>query len=309
MDIQATMCALLLTSAAVAEKSFGETFVDFSDASHSADYRMAAGRFVKPEDAKRQLAVGTDGLTALFDSALEGKAKSWATIDVLPAVGGGRDWSALHVRLTLAGVPTGKALRNIALNLTDSGGETFQYQARGFDVDDDGNLSLEYDFTGGHGRGWGGDGNNRLDPPARLTALNVHFGGEGTGRVTFRRIESVESASVVKRTVLSRETVSTDTSYPGARPFNGPRSLAFELSPAVTGVARLTLSSGSIGNASQGHMDSFDGIVSNGIARFNLNLPYDRQYEFMKLEVNGLEKACISRAAGEFVQTEAEAMR
>ena len=294
---------------AAAFAAAGVTFVDFSDAAHAADYKMAAGRFVKPEDAKRQLAVGPDGLTALFDSALEGKAKSWATIDVLPTVGGGRDWSTLHVRLVLVGAPTGKALRNIALNLTDSGGETFQYQACGFDVDDDGNLSLVYDFTGGHGRGWGGDGNNRLDPPARLTALNVHFGGEGTGRVTFRRIESVENSGSAKRTVLSREEISTDTSHPGARPFNGPRSLAFEMTSAVTGTAKLTLSSGSIGNASQGHMDSFNGVVSNGIARFSLNLPYDRQYEFMKLDVNGREKARISRAVGDFVQTEAEAMR
>ncbi|MBQ3287891.1 MAG: hypothetical protein IJH50_00600, partial [Kiritimatiellae bacterium] len=167
-----------------------------------------------------------------------------------------------------------------------------------------------------HGHGWGGDGNNRLDPPARLSALNVHFGGEGAGRVTLRRIESVESPDGVKRTVLSRETISTDTSSPGARPFNGPRALAFVVRPAVSGTARLTLSSGSIGNASQGHMDGFDGIVSNGVARFGLDLLYDRQYEFMKLDVmssgaeaNQSKTFEIARAAGEFVQTEAEAMR
>ena len=56
-------------------------------------------------------------------------------------------------------------------------------------------------------------------------ALNVHFGGEGTGRVTFRRIESAEDACGAARTVVSREPISTDTVYPGARPFNGPRTL------------------------------------------------------------------------------------
>ena len=32
-----------------------------------------------------------------------------------------------------------------------------------------------------HGRGCGGDGNNRLDPSARLSTLNVHFGDDGAG--------------------------------------------------------------------------------------------------------------------------------
>lgn len=70
----------------------------------------------------------------------------------------------------------------------------------------------------------------------------------------------------VARTAVSREAISTDTSYPGARPFNGPRALVFEVRPAVSGTARLTLSSGSTGNASLGHMDIFDGAVSNGSA-------------------------------------------
>ena len=85
MSIQTTLCALLLASVAVAGSSFGETLVDFSDAVHGADYKMAAGRFVKPEDATRQLTVGKDGLTAFFDTAREGKANSWATISVCPA--------------------------------------------------------------------------------------------------------------------------------------------------------------------------------------------------------------------------------
>ena len=296
---------LLSTAFSVA----ASTLVDFSDPTVAVGCKVAAGRFAKPKDAARQIAVGTNGMTVLFDSSLEGKKSGWATIDLSRTVVGERDWSELYIRLVLSGVPTGKALRNIALNLTDSGGETFQYFPSAFDSGD-GNLNLEYDFASGvHSRGWGGDGNNRLDKPARLSALNVHFDGEGTGHVVFGRIESVGTSLEEKRTVLSREAISTDTSYPGARPFNGPRSLAFELSSAVAGTAKLTLSSGSTGNASQGHMDSFNGVVSNGIARFNLNLPYDRQYEFMKLEVNGRGNARISRAAGEFVQTEAEAMR
>ena len=284
------------------------TLVDFSEPVAAAGCKVAAGRFAKSEDAARQIAVGTNGMTVLFDSSLEGKKTGWATIDLSRAVVGERDWSTLHIRLVLSGVPTGKALRNIALNLTDAGGETFQYFPTVFDSGD-GNLNLEYDFAaGGRSRGWGGDGNNRIDPPARLSALNVHFDGKGTGSVTFSRIESVGASVGAKRTVLSRETVSTDTAYPGARPFNGLRSLAFDVSPSASGTTRLTLSSGSIGNASQGHMDSFDGVVSNGVARFNLNLPYDRQYEFMKLEVNG-RPASPPSGVGEFMQTEAEAMR
>ena len=306
MKTSCSICVVVAFAAAFAAE--GGTFVDFSVPGSRCS--VSTGRFAKAEDAARQVAVGEDGMTVLFDTALEGKANSWATISVPPSIGGGRDWSPLLVRLVLAGVPTGKALRNIALNLTDVNGETFQYQPRGFDVDDDGNMNLEYDFAGGHGPGWGGDGNQQIDPPARLSALNVHFSGEGTGRVTFRRLESVDSTSGEKRTVLSREVISTDTSYPGARPFNGPRSLAFEVRPAVSGKARLTLSSGSIGNASQGRMDSFDGTVSNGVARFNLNLPYDRQYEFMKLDGwQGAVRPAIVRATGEFMQTEAEAMR
>ena len=306
MKMICSICVVVAFAAVFAAE--GGTFVDFSAVGSTCS--VSAGRFAKAEDAARQLVVGEDGLTVLFDTALEGKANSWATISVPPSIGGGRDWSPLLVRLVLAGVPTGKALRNIALNLTDVNGETFQYQPRGFDVDDNDNMSLEYDFAGGHGPGWGGDGNKQIDPPARLSALNVHFSGEGAGRVTFRRLESVDSTSGEKRTVLSCEAISIDTSYPGARPFNGPRALAFEVNPAVSGTAQLTLSSASIGNASQGRMDSFDGVVSNGVARFNLNLPYDRQYEFMKLDGGqGATRPTIIRATGEFMQTEAEAMR
>ena len=298
--------ALAFTTGAMEKPAATGVFLDFASA--DPGYVMSTGQFARPDDAARQLSVGPDGLTALFDSAREGKPYRWATISVPRAVGGGRDWSALRIRLVLVGKPMGKAKRDIALNLTDAHGETFQYYPCGFGTDAYGNLSLEYDFAGKHGKGWGGDGNQQMDLPARLSALNVHFGGGKTGRVTFRRIESAEDACGLPRTVVSREPVSTDTVYPGARPFHGPRTLTFEVNPSVSGKARLTLSSGSFGNAAQGRMDGFDGIVSNGIARFDLNLPYGRQYEFMKLVVKG-ETVRPVRAEGEFVQTEAEAMR
>ena len=305
--------ALAFTTGATEKTAAGGTFVDFASA--GPKYSISTGQFARPDDAARQLSVGPDGLTVLFDSAREGKPYRWATISVPRAVGGGRDWSTLRIRLLLTGKPTGKAKRDIALNLTDAHGETFQYYPCGFSEDADGNLCLEYDFAGKHGNGWGGDGNHQMDIPARLSALNVHFGGEGTGRVTFRRIESAEDACGAARTVISREPISTDTTYPGARPFNGPRTLTFEVSPAVSGTACLTLSSGSAGNAWQGRMDGFDGVVSNGVARFDLNLPYGRRYEFMKLVVTDSTgrarppDAPIVRAVGEFLQTEAEAMR
>ena len=298
--------ALAFTTGAIEKPAADGTFVDFASA--GPKYTISTGQFARPEDAARQLSIGPDGLTVLFDSAREGKPYRWATISVPRAVGGGRDWSTLRIHLLLTGKPTGKAKRDIALNLTDAYGETFQYYPCGFSEDAYGNLCLEYDFAGKHGNGWGGDGNQQMDLPARLSALNVHFGGGKTGRVTFRRIESDEDASDVLRTVVSREPVSTDTVYPGARPFHGPRTLTFEVTPAVSGTARLTLSSGSFGNAAQGRMDGFDGVVSNGIARFDLNLPYGRQYEFMKLVVDG-ESVRPVRAVGEFVQAEAEAMR
>ena len=298
--------ALAFTTGAMEKPAATGVFLDFASA--DPGYVMSTGQFARPDDAARQLSVGPDGLTALFDSAREGKPYRWATISVPRAVGGGRDWSALRIRLVLVGKPMGKAKRDIALNLTDAHGETFQYYPCGFGTDAYGNLSLEYDFAGKHGKGWGGDGNQQMDLPARLSALNVHFGGGKTGRVTFRRIESAEDACGLPRTVVSREPVSTDTVYPGARPFHGPRTLTFEVNPSVSGKARLTLSSGSFGNAAQGRMDGFDGVVSNGVARFDLNLPYGRQYEFMKLVVDG-ESVRPVRAVGEFVQAEAEAMR
>ena len=305
-NISKLLVALAFTAGAMEKPASTGVFVDFTSA--DPGYVMSSGQFAKPDDAARQLSVGPDGLTALFDTAREGKPCHWATISVPKAVGGGRDWSALRIRLVLVGKPVGKAKRDIALNLTDAHGETFQYYPCGFSVDAYGNLCLEYDFAGKHGRGWGGDGNQQMDLPARLSALNVHFGGGKTGRVTFRRIESAEDACGLPRTVVSREPVSTDTVYPGARPFHGPRTLTFEVSPAVSGKARLMLSSGSFGNAAQGRMDGFDGVVSNGIARFDLNLPYGRQYEFMKLVVKG-EPVRPVRAEGEFAQNEAEAMR
>ena len=305
-NISKLLAALVFTAGAMENPAADGSFVDFASAGTKCT--LSAGRFVREEDAARQMTVGPDGLTVLFDTEREGKNCRWATIVVPPAVGGGRDWSTLRIRLVLSGKPTGKARRNIALNLTDAHGETFQYFPCGYSADPDGNLCLEYDFAGKHGKGWGGKSNQKMDAPARLSSLNVHFGGGKTGRVTFRRVESADDACGAERTVVSREPISTDTTYPGARPFNGPRTLVFEVSPAVSGTARLTLSSGSLGSAAKGRMDGFDGVVSNGVARFDLNLPYGRQYEFMSLVVNGKAVRPV-RAGGEFVQTEAEAMR
>ena len=293
-----------------------EVLVDF--AKESGSMRVGTGAYADPA---RQRLVTEDGLTLFFDAASQREPSSWATLVVPRSIGARIDWTMRPFELVLRGAPTGRALRNIALNFTDRDGETFQIFATESHLDDRGDLRLAFLLNPGqsfaqHGA-WGGGAkaNKRMDGPMWLSALNVHFMSKdsGDGEATFRRIVALNGETTV-RNVATREPISVDTGYPGAAPFPGAETLEFRVKPAYTGTATLVLSTESTGNASQGRMVRLNAAVTNGLVRVDAKQSYDKQYEFMRLEHHPDAASPkgpfeIVSAEGVFRQTAAEAMR
>lgn len=292
----------------------GRTWVDF--ATPGLDYSVSSAAY-RADLRSEQVSVSSVGLTVRVDADKEEPASPWFTMGIPTALGGTRDWRNARFELVLLDAPSGRCRSDIALNFTDEQGETFQFIRKSESYDENGEFRLLFDLAETRpGRGWGGTRpNNVVDGALRFTALNVHFNPLGKdmasrrGDATFRRIEAcpADTETAIPRTVSSREPISTDTTYPGARPFHGPESLAFVVDPAVDGPFTLTLSYGSSGTASQGHMTNFAASASRGRIVFDVALPYVRQYEFMSLV--GLRPARIVTAEGVFRQTAAEAMR
>ena len=293
-----------------------EVLVDF--VKESDGMRVGAGAYADPA---RQRLVTADGLTIFFDAASQKTPSSWMTLVIPTSVGGRVDWTLRPFELVLRGVPTGRALRNIALNFEDRDGETFQIYASESRLDERGDLHLAFLLNPArsfeHSGVWGGGAkaNKRMDGPMYLSALNVHFSSKdsGDGEATFRRIVARECATTA-RNVETREAISVDTGYPGAAPFPGAETLAFRVKPAYTGTATLVLSTESTGSASQGRMIRLNAAVTNGVVRLNARLPYEKQYEFMRLEHHPDAASPkgpfeIVSAEGVFRQTAAEAMR
>ena len=290
-----------------------ETLVDF--ATESAQMKVVSGVYARPE---RQRFATEDGLTLFFDAACQADKSKWATLVVPSSIGARIDWKMRPIELVLRGQPTGRARKDIALNFCDRDGETFQIMSHANRLDAEGNLHLQYLLNEAalarHGGIWGGGAkaNRRMDGAMRLAALNVHFAGtEGTGEITFRAIDALKpvASDTVARTVVSREPVSVDTGYPGAAPFRGAEALTFQVAAAVSGRATLVLSTESRGTASEGRRVRLPAVVSNGVARVDAKLSYDRQFQFMRLEDAAGRPLPVTAADGVFRQTSAEAMR
>ena len=300
-----SLTLLFVASAFVAEAG---TLIDFCDPSNR--WQVTAAAFSSPADRARQLCVSDRGMTAFFDSAKStGRIDRWATIAPVGGFARRIDWFDREFTLVLDGKPSGKALRNIAINLVDRDGETFQYMPARMSVDIDGNLRLLYRTHDLPRGSWGAKKNGRMDRPAAFGALNVHFSSpEGRGETTFRAVLDKEEETGVAPTVDSVEPISVDTTYPGATPFNGAEELVFRVSSDVVGACELTLSTESVGTAAQGRMVRLEGQAKAGIARFPCRLPHSRQYQFMRLTCGKAPVAVVS-ATGRFRQTAAEAMR
>ena len=292
------------------------TLVDFRE--RGAACRLMGGTFADPAKEPRQIEVGEKGVTFRFDSAREACAGNmWATVALPKDVHALDDWFGNVYELELVGLPSGRVQRNVGLDFEDEDGEVFQFRPSEAKVNADGNLCLRYYPSAERlpRRTWGGKRKNgRVDGKLRLPAMSFYFSSaEGTGEVTVRKLVKVARAER-KRDVLSEEAISTDTTYPGARPFPGAEALVFAYRPAVTGKARLVLSTESQGSAAQGRMLTFESAGTNGVVRFPLRHPFEKQYQFMSLEIAQTGKAyrpvaAVTEASGRFRQTAAEALR
>ena len=306
-------CELVVVCCLAVWGAGAETLVDF--AAESGGMKVGSGAYARPEC---QRLVTENGLTLFFDASCQADKSKWATLTVPRAIGARIDWKMRPIELVLHGQPTGRARKDIALNFCDRDGETFQIMSHANHLDADGNLHLRYQLNEAalprHGGVWGGGAkaNRRMDGAMELAALNVHFAGtEGTGEITFRAIDAVEAvaSNAVARTVVSREAVSVDTGYPGAAPFRGAEKLTFKVATAVSGRATLVLSTESQGAAAAGRRVRVPAVVSNGVARVDAKLPYDQQFQFLRLEDAAGRSLPVTAADGVFRQTSAEAMR
>jgi hypothetical protein len=307
--------AILLSTSCIltaAEKVF-----DFGEA--STPFTLAAGRYLDPAEAARQLEAKPDGLHVHLDAAKMAPRPLWCTLVVPAPFAAARSWLGQRVVLVMRSAPFRRVTKNMAINLTDRDGETFQFLPRKIRTNPaDGTISCFYTLDEiGHSRPWGGGAraNGRMDAPVRLTSLNAHFSrGEGTGEVVFVRLEEEKQSATSARTVHSVEPISVDTTYPGAAPFPGAKSFTFTVSPAFRGTATLTLSRDSQGSAQQGEMTNLTARTSDGTLRFPCDLPRMSQYQFVRLDFKPASDSPggpwkITKAEGEFVQTAAEAFR
>lgn len=295
-----------------------EKVFDFTEA--PSPFRLSDGRYLDPAEAARQLEAKPDGLHIHLDAAKMAPRPRWCTLIVPAPLAGARSWLGQRVVLVMRSAPFRRVTKTMAINLTDRDGETFQFLPRKIRIDQaEGTIRCSYTFdeVGYSGAPWGGGAraNGRMDAPVRLTSLNAHYSlGEGAGEVVFVRLEEETQASTVARTVRSVEPVSVDTTYPGAAPFPGAKSLTFTVSPAFRGTAALTLSRDSRGSVREGEMTNLTARTSDGTLRFPCDLPRMSQYQFVRLDFKPAADSPkgpwkIVEAEGEFVQTAAEAFR
>ena len=301
----------MLGLAMAAGASVAEPLVDF--VATDMVWRVTAGAY-RPEFAAGQLVRTDEGLVIRTDCAKEARSAKWLTLDVPRAAGARTDWNGRLIALVMPRPPSGRMMSNIALNFIDREGETFQFFAVGTHYNDCGELVFVYDLKNMRGvSSWGGKpADGRLDSPVRFGSVSIHYGGGDTGEAVLSRVENVEreAAAAPRRETPSREPISTDTMYPGAEPFPGAERIVFRVAGEVPDgtPARLVLSHDSISDAAHGKKDEFRSVVSNGIVRFATHLPYATPYQFLSLS-SPRGNLGVAQAAGEFLQSEAEAMR
>lgn len=300
----------------VKEDTKVETLVDFSKAKEN-DFSMVMGAFLDRR-APKQFEVGPHGLTVRVDDAREKPGTPWATM-AFPRSLSSVDFAGRSFVLVFAGKPQGRITRNIALNVTDANGETFQFEPKSVESDrTTGDLRFVFDTASLSGKpGWGGKVNDgKMDRPARLSGLNFHYRRSGSGECVLKSVESVPAESASLRTTVSVEPISTDVQLPGAAPFHGAQELVFVVEPAFVGRATLTLLTESKGMAIQWQKVQHEADSDMGRIVFPVRQSWTQQYQFLELkcgnETAGGElgaKYRIVRAEGRFLQTKAEAMR
>ena len=262
----------------------------------------------------RQIEDVPEGVRVRVDVDRETAPSPWAVLSTYRF--GAGDWAGKEFVLYCKEMPKGRIERNFSVNITDRDGEVFELRAKKQGIDGSGRHFQLFHVPEKKGSSWGGGDrkNGVLDAPLRLTSIVFYYDKVyGAGEATLMTIETHEDGTV--RDTVSREPISTDTTYPGAAPFNGADRLVFAVEPAFSGTAEVELVSDPISSAwNGGTRTKFKGAGKDGRIVFDTKLPYAKRYEFLNLSYrpDGASPKGpfrIVKAAGEFSQSAAEAMR
>jgi len=289
------------------------------DFATSGQVTVGLGRYADPALAAKQLVAEADGLHVHFDADKLPPRPRWNAMG-FGSYGRGWDWHGRELRLTFRLRPFLRCTKGMALNFVDRDGEVFQFLPTTIEDDLDRGIvvcTYRIDAKFFKGAPWGGGktANKKLDAPLRLDSMNVHyFGDDGPGEVVFVKLEEAPPVVAGDRNVVSREPISLDTTYPGAKPFPGPEELVFRCTPAYSGRATVVLAYGSAGSVTQGAMKYVAGVFSNGVGRFETKLPYVVPYQYFRMIFEPAKDAPradwkVVSGEGLFRQTANEALR
>ena len=263
-----------------------EVIVDFT---RDADkVHLVGGAYTNASDRARQVEATPKGLRMTFDSDRM-KADRWNTVAIDSSLGAAHDWTGREVDLVMRERSLVGVTRGMVLNFTDRDGETFQYQPCGIEEDlvtDEVIVSFRIDDSF-RGKAWSVKRNGVPDAPLRLISLNGHFSGPGRDReMTLVRIEGHAAAGPVERGLTLVEPISTDTTYPGARPFRRAESVTLHVAPAFCGTAVLAVSENNMRSAAEGVKKTLSctTTVPTETLVFKSDLPMTRAYHYLGTE-------------------------
>ena len=106
----------------------GEKVFDFAEA--ASLFSLSSGRYLDPAEAARQLEAKSDGLHIHLDAAKMAPRPLWCTLTVPAPLAEARAWLGQRVVLVMRSAPFRRVTKNMAINLTDRDGETFQFLPR-----------------------------------------------------------------------------------------------------------------------------------------------------------------------------------
>ena len=288
---------------------------DFAAEVPKGTIRLTGGIYTNAAMAAEQATVDGVGWHLSFDRSQMAPRPNWCTVEVKGALQVG-DWQGRTVLLVMRRRPFRNVTKQMAINFTDRDGETFQFLPESVEEDAvENTIACRFRVAPSRFSGcWGGGekANKRMDLPIRFTSLNGHFASPvGKGEMTLVRIDVEKPLQEVVRTVSFVEPISTDTTYPGAKPFPAAEVLEFRLTRPYAGTAKLTLFANSRGSAGQGDLFTFSTTSDKPTTNlsFKVDLPVGGQYEFGRLTDGRGEALPIGFAEGRFLQSMAEAMR
>jgi len=302
---------IVVMTALAAAVAFGEGF-EFKAVADKL--RIENAVYVNPALAAKQMEVCEKGVIFNFDADKITRGVTYSTIVLKGAKETETDLYGKRYELRFARLGVSRATKNMAVNVNDREGETFQFLPKEIFIDDETDeIVCAYEFiSGNHGTPWHNTpkADGKFDGPATLRSFNVHIPGlmPVSGTVEFHSFKPSQKKlpSTVRRDIATVETIAITGVWPGPAPFHGPEWLEFVIDPAFKGAAKLTLTTEATHFVHQAPKLTFTAEAKgDGKVRFDCKLPYERQFHFLKLE--GPNSVISGR--GSFLQSAAEAIR